>query len=223
MSFEKRHVKIKTFACTVARKKQDTNQFLLVQETAAKAKTWYFPGGKIDRGETFTIGSLRETQEETGLAIQLDGLLRVEHNPEWYELRLLFAGSPVDDTSPLKNTPDEHSTGAKWVTIEELSNYRMRDKELVPAYKACHAGAPIYPIPNFLLEEPRECFGTERCRDPFELVVSIVLLSSDFTKLVHDCNRDTYIHKIWLRDEQTFEASTKLLVGTLSFVNELTL
>jgi ADP-ribose pyrophosphatase YjhB (NUDIX family) len=38
---------------------------------------WTFPGGYVDWGETVDAGALRETWEETGLTVELDGLIGV--------------------------------------------------------------------------------------------------------------------------------------------------
>ena len=43
---------------------------------------WTFPGGFVDWGETVTGAALRETQEETGLRVDLDGLVGVYSYPD---------------------------------------------------------------------------------------------------------------------------------------------
>ena len=56
------------------------DQFLLVQERRFN-QPWHLPAGRAELGETLAAAALRETLEEAGVPIVLDGLLRVEHSP----------------------------------------------------------------------------------------------------------------------------------------------
>jgi 8-oxo-dGTP pyrophosphatase MutT (NUDIX family) len=205
-------VPIKLFACTVVTH-PETREFLIVQETAQKAFTWYFPGGKVDRGETFCEGAAREAKEEAGLEIALEGLLRVEHNSDWSELRLLFVGCPTEPDAKPKTTSDVHSERASWVTVDKLSVLQVRDEDVEPAYRARHNGAPIYPL-DLLCEIPQSRFGEERCADPYELIVRISIFSEDLTSVL--CfQKQQYSPCLWLRREEAFEAGTTTLIRTL--------
>jgi 8-oxo-dGTP diphosphatase len=42
---------------------------------------WVFPGGYVDRGETVTEAAVRETREEAGLEVRLDGLVNIYSYP----------------------------------------------------------------------------------------------------------------------------------------------
>lgn len=41
-------------------------------------KTRYLPAGRVDYGESFPTGAIRETQEEAGIPVTLSGVLRIQ-------------------------------------------------------------------------------------------------------------------------------------------------
>lgn len=56
----------------------EDGRILLVRRNINPSKgKWTFPGGFVDWGETVTGAALRETLEETGLRVDLDGLVGV--------------------------------------------------------------------------------------------------------------------------------------------------
>jgi ADP-ribose pyrophosphatase YjhB (NUDIX family) len=57
-------------------------RILLVRRNIEPAKgKWTYPGGYVDWGETVRGAAVRETLEETGLSVDLDGLLGVYSYP----------------------------------------------------------------------------------------------------------------------------------------------
>src|SRR5690606_21330959 len=42
---------------------------------------WYLRAGRIEPGESFVEEALRETVEESGIPVAIDGVIRVEHTP----------------------------------------------------------------------------------------------------------------------------------------------
>src|SRR5207244_8580287 len=81
------------FALVVVRK---GDRFLLVHERK-HGQLWYLPAGRVEPGETLADGALRETLEETGVRVRLEGILRVEHSPSpnGARCRVFFTASPV--------------------------------------------------------------------------------------------------------------------------------
>lgn len=62
-------------ACTAI---VDSDHVLLVQQgRGSSAGCWTLPGGRLNPGEALSAAALQETQEETGLAVELDGVVGV--------------------------------------------------------------------------------------------------------------------------------------------------
>src|SRR5690606_10542082 len=101
------------FALVVVRR---GGRFLVVHE-AKHGQRWYLPAGRVEPGEPLFDGARREVLEETGIPVELTGVLRIEHTayPEMTRVRVFFTAEPVDDRPP-KSRPDEHSLAARWVT-----------------------------------------------------------------------------------------------------------
>ncbi len=54
--------------------KEDEHKILMVHN---KGGTWSLPGGAVEKGETLEQAVIRETKEETGLTIEVDGVIAV--------------------------------------------------------------------------------------------------------------------------------------------------
>jgi len=104
---------------------------------------WYLPAGRVDYGESFRTGAVRETLEEAGIPVNLTGILRVEHSGS--RLRIIFAAAPSDDT-PLKSVADEETYKAEWVTVNELAAKKLRNPEVLKIFTWAFQEAPLYPI-----------------------------------------------------------------------------
>mmetsp|Transcript_7412 Transcript_7412/g.6755 ORF Transcript_7412/g.6755 Transcript_7412/m.6755 type:complete len:105 (-) Transcript_7412:46-360(-) len=86
----------------------------------------------------------RETIEETGIKIELKGILRFKLSSEKNKisrLTVVFYGEPSNNKYELKSKPDRESTGAKWATLEELQKlkhtkpgWRRHDLDKWPNY-----------------------------------------------------------------------------------------
>jgi phosphatase NudJ len=133
-----------TFALVVVRLGR---RVLLVHERK-HGQTWYLPGGRVEPGETLMQAAKRETLEESGVDVVLDGIIAVEHGPYLdgtARLRLLFAASPADDETP-RTVPNEHSLGAAWVTVEEMGSLPLRSPGVRDIAALALGGGPIYPL-----------------------------------------------------------------------------
>jgi 8-oxo-dGTP pyrophosphatase MutT (NUDIX family) len=137
---------LSAFSIVVCRNPRD-GKFLLVQEFASVG--FWFPGGRIDRGETFTAAALRECVEEAGVAINLIGVLKVEHRvtDTYRVMRVFFLAQPRPDSRPAKTIPDYESAGAVWATVDELAHLPLRDPEPLSWFRRVADGTcPIMPL-----------------------------------------------------------------------------
>ena len=93
--------------------------------------SWSLPGGKIEPGETAAAAAAREIEEETGLAVELRGLLDLHDviranaagSVTLHYLICVFYGTCA--TGEPKAATD--ISDARFVTLDELPGYRMTD------------------------------------------------------------------------------------------------
>jgi len=132
------------FAMVVVRRGEE---FLLVHERG-HGQTWYLPGGRVEPGERIVDAAVRETLEEAGVRVGIEGILRVEHSPHpsgTARCRVFFVAKPVGDSTP-KSEADEHSLEARWVKLDELKTMPLRGEEAAEILAAVVAGAPLHPL-----------------------------------------------------------------------------
>ncbi|MGH8960556.1 MAG: NUDIX hydrolase [Jatrophihabitantaceae bacterium] len=101
-----------------------TGQVLMIQRS--DNGLWAIPGGAQDVGESIASAAVREVHEETGIHIEVVGLVGIYSDPAHViayddgevrqEFSVCFRGRPVDGmtaTSP-------ESTRVEWVALEQL-------------------------------------------------------------------------------------------------------
>ena len=123
------------------------DRFLLVHE-AKHGQGWYLPAGRVEPGEGLTQAAVRETLEETGVPVVLDGILRIEHMPRpegTARLRAIFVGHPAADVPP-KSIADEESLEAAWFSLDELDDLPLRTPEVREILRHVQEDEPVYPL-----------------------------------------------------------------------------
>ncbi|MCB9678265.1 MAG: NUDIX domain-containing protein [Alphaproteobacteria bacterium] len=113
-----------TFALVVVR---DGDRFLLVQERKP-GNPWFLPAGRVEPGERIIDGAIRETLEESGVHVELEGILKIQHTPSGRNarLRVIFLARPVGGAPG----PTEDSLDARWVTRAEIDRLHLRGDDV---------------------------------------------------------------------------------------------
>jgi 8-oxo-dGTP pyrophosphatase MutT (NUDIX family) len=104
----------------------DADRLLVIRH--ADNGLYALPGGRHELGETMTVTAVRETFEETGVTIEVTGLIGIYSNPAHVvaladgevrqEFSICFRGRPV---SGVPRTSEE-STEVRWVGREQLDD-----------------------------------------------------------------------------------------------------
>jgi phosphatase NudJ len=121
-------------------------RFLLVHEKK-HGQLWYLPAGRVEPGESIADAAVRETLEESGVPVVIDGILRVEETPTSggaARMRVFFVAHPKDDTPP-KHHPDDESLGAAWVALDELHRFPLRGAEVREIFEYVDRGGAVHP------------------------------------------------------------------------------
>lgn len=122
-------------------------RFLVVRERKHEQR-WYLPAGRVEPGEAIVDAAVRETVEESGLHVVIEGVLRVEHSAGAdgsARVRVWLVARPADDAPP-KRVADEHSLEARWVTLEELDALALRGDEVRAVFRHVADGGAVYPM-----------------------------------------------------------------------------
>lgn len=145
------------FVVVIVRKE---DKFLLVHERKHEQK-WYFPAGRVEPREDFVQAAYRETMEEAGIPITIEGILKIQHTPMFdgsARVRVFLMARPKDETPP-KSESDDESLGAAWMSLPEMEQIPLRGEEVLRTFKSVINGAPTYPLELITTESPLY-FGT---------------------------------------------------------------
>jgi ADP-ribose pyrophosphatase YjhB (NUDIX family) len=108
----------------------DAGEILLIRRT--DNDNWALPGGAMDLGESLPDAAVRETLEETGVRVEITGLVGVYTDPRhviFYtsngearqEFSVVFTARPLAG-SP---TPSDESGEVRWVARDAVGSLQM--------------------------------------------------------------------------------------------------
>ena len=134
---------------TVATVVEKNGKYLLVDERCNGELVFNQPAGHLDSGETLVEAAVRETFEETGWHVQLQGVVGVAlytspHNQVTYHRTTFFATAVAQDS---EQALDEGIEQAVWMSYDDIlaNRDRMRSHLVIKCIEQYQQGHR-YPI-----------------------------------------------------------------------------
>lgn len=129
------------------------SRYLLICEASKKWKgKWFLPGGKVEDGESPESAAHRETKEEAGCDINVQGLFHLRYNSNFFDHYIaLFFAATIAGEEILKQVADKHSLEVRWFTYEEIMTLPVRQNlpEIINMYRSGH----LLPISGFQITD----------------------------------------------------------------------
>ncbi|MEW6282107.1 MAG: NUDIX hydrolase [Candidatus Eremiobacterota bacterium] len=117
---------------------------VLVQRDIEPARgLWTAPGGYMDRGETVPEAAIRETREEAGLEVRLDGLVGVYSYPDSIVVVVVYSGTVTGG----ELRPNHECMAARIFGVDELPWDRL-------AFRSVRQGLQDFLSPTFQPRPP---------------------------------------------------------------------
>mmetsp|Transcript_2097 Transcript_2097/g.3115 ORF Transcript_2097/g.3115 Transcript_2097/m.3115 type:complete len:146 (+) Transcript_2097:3060-3497(+) len=88
----------------------------------------WLPGGGVDSNEQLEDAARRKTFEETGVVVDITGVLRVEFTNQQgsSHLRVIYFATPTRDSTAARTVPNYESPGGCWATVSEVEVLRKQ-------------------------------------------------------------------------------------------------
>ncbi|XP_072175079.1 8-oxo-dGDP phosphatase NUDT18-like [Diadema setosum] len=112
----------------------EDGRVVMIQEAKESCREkWYLPAGRLEREETLEMGVKREVREEAGFDFQPTSIVKVECSLlAGYWIRFTFIGTITGGSLKTQNEADSESLQAKWCSVMEIANLRLRSRDILP-------------------------------------------------------------------------------------------
>ncbi len=104
---------------------QNNSVVLIMRKNPPFKGSWALPGGFVEYGETVEMAAIRETKEETGLDIELDGIVGVysdpNRDPRGHIISICFLGHRIDG----ELVADTDAADIQCMGIDEISETEL--------------------------------------------------------------------------------------------------
>jgi 8-oxo-dGTP diphosphatase len=104
---------------------QNNSVVLVMRKNPPYKGSWALPGGFVEYGETVEIAAIRETKEETGLDIELDGMVGVysdpHRDPRGHIISICFLGHKIGG----ELVADTDAADVQCMRIDEISKIEL--------------------------------------------------------------------------------------------------
>lgn len=101
-------------------------KYLLIQEKQERAYgLWNLPLGYVDKGEEIEAAAVRETKEESGYEVELDGKIGIYHENISRPVKHIFKARILGGELKI---PEDEILNAKWLTYAEVERLHNEDK-----------------------------------------------------------------------------------------------
>ena len=123
------------------------NNEVLIIEQKVGGRSWYLPGGKLEKGETLEEGIIREMREETGALVEVERMVCIadSHFKNPAALHILFQLKLCGGEIGVQkiNYESVPITNVKFVPISSLTDYGF-SRNFMTACQEQMTNIPLY-------------------------------------------------------------------------------